>query len=147
MSPPRLWGRDPVRMARPFHKITHIKTACIEGEKTPAAINKWVNRQIRYRKDKRDFWDDPKVTLARGSGDCEDIALVKIAMLQSIGVPAWLLVVYDKLARMHHAVALTQADILDLHVPRLLPIEIVPDYRPILALTPRETWLYGKVAA
>ena len=147
MSPPRLWGRDPVRMARPFHKITHIETTSIGGEKTPAAINKWVNRQIRYRKDKRDFWDDPKVTLARGSGDCEDIALVKIAMLQSIGVPAWLLVVYDKLARMHHAVALTQTDILDLHVPRLLPIEIVPDYRPILALTPQETWLYGKVAA
>lgn len=119
----------------------------VGGVNSAAAINRFVNSNIRYVRDVADKWQSPSVTMEGGAGDCEDIALLKMAMLDDLGVKAWLLLVYDKIARKHHAVALTRNLIFDLHTPKPLPIEIVPDYRPILALTPSETWLYGKVAA
>ena len=148
-TPPRLWGRAPIKLSRPYPKMNALnhREIAVTGLHSIAAINGFVNDAVRYVRDPADVWQSPCTTMETRKGDCEDIALLKIALLRGIGIIAWLLLVFDKLARMHHAVALTQNVILDLHTPKPLPIEIVPDYRPILALTPRETWLYGKVAA
>jgi len=125
--------------------LPELKIA-IGGVNSAAAINRFVNDRIHYTRDRADAWQSPSVTLECGRGDCEDMALLKMAMLADLGVKSWLLLVYDKIARLHHAVALTSNLVFDLHTPKPLPIEMVPDYRPILALTRTEAWLYGKAA-
>ncbi len=53
-------------------------------------INSQVNKKIRYEEDwkgygKKEFWARPSETLKRLSGDCEDIALLKIFSLWRAG--------------------------------------------------------------
>lgn len=48
-------------------------------------INFEVNSSIRYEPDQADHWQTPSETLARGAGDCEDIALVKFHRLVEVG--------------------------------------------------------------
>ena len=53
-------------------------------------INNQVNKNIKYVSDwdnygVNDYWAKPEETLKKGSGDCEDIALLKYAMLVKAG--------------------------------------------------------------
>ena len=55
------------------------------------AIREWVATNIRYRSDREnfglnDYWQFPLETLERGSGDCEDIAILLCSLLRSYGV-------------------------------------------------------------
>ena len=53
-------------------------------------------------------WTTPLVTFAHGAGDCEDYGIAKYAALRQIGIAEEdlrLVVVYDKQAQEHHAVA------------------------------------------
>jgi predicted transglutaminase-like cysteine proteinase len=57
------------------------------------AIREWVATNIRYKTDRdnfgsNDYWQFPMETLERGSGDCEDIAILTCSLLRSYGVPA-----------------------------------------------------------
>jgi predicted transglutaminase-like cysteine proteinase len=54
----------------------------------PALVQAGVVRRIRYRADapEDDHWATPLATLARGAGDCEDIAILKYALLRAGGV-------------------------------------------------------------
>ena len=47
---------------------------CIED------IQKWVNDNIEYKKDTIEEWASPQRTLYRGYGDCEDFAILIIAI-------------------------------------------------------------------
>lgn len=47
----------------------------------PAMVNRLVNAAIRYAPDTHDEWTSPQEVIKRGKGDCEDIALVKMALL------------------------------------------------------------------
>ncbi len=54
-------------------------------------VNSQVNKKVRYEEDwqgygKREFWARPSETLKRLSGDCEDLALLKIFSLWRVGV-------------------------------------------------------------
>lgn len=51
-------------------------------------INNQVNRQIRYVADKNDLWKPAAITLEDGFGDCEDYAVLKLALLEAAGIPA-----------------------------------------------------------
>lgn len=56
------------------------------------AMNKIINENVRYVDDyhhyhKSDYWADPETTLVEG-GDCEDIALVKAAVLYRFNWPS-----------------------------------------------------------
>lgn len=58
-----------------------------------AKLNHWANQAIRYRSDRKswkmaDFFQTPLETLVLRSGDCEDYAILKAALLQRLGVPA-----------------------------------------------------------
>lgn len=61
-------------------------------EKTIIDINNLVNSRIKYMSDMEnykvsDYWAKPEETLKKGSGDCEDIAILKYDMLERAGVP------------------------------------------------------------
>jgi predicted transglutaminase-like cysteine proteinase len=50
------------------------------------AINLHVNQIIKYKNDVDDEWTGPGETLARGYGDCEDYAILKLTALRNIGI-------------------------------------------------------------
>lgn len=58
-----------------------------------AAVNDHVNRTVAFADDavvwgQPDYWASPLETLARGAGDCEDLAIAKYFSLVAAGVPA-----------------------------------------------------------
>ena len=71
-----------------------------------------VNNLVAYRTDQEnhgrlDQWSTPNETLARSSGDCEDYAILKMAVLARLGVPVnamEIVVVKDTSRRLFHAV-------------------------------------------
>jgi predicted transglutaminase-like cysteine proteinase len=78
-----------------------------------AEINRAINLNIRPMDDLSLYgvaerWSTPLVTFTHGAGDCEDYAIAKYAALRQIGIPEEdlrLVVVYDRQAQEHHAVA------------------------------------------
>lgn len=57
-----------------------------------ARVNLFVNSSIAYTSDmdvhgKADYWQRPSETLHRRTGDCEDMALLKMALLEKAGFP------------------------------------------------------------
>lgn len=48
---------------------------------SPELVNKLVNHAIRYTRDGEDDWQSPSLTAHRMKGDCEDIAILKAALL------------------------------------------------------------------
>ncbi len=71
-----------------------------------------VNKLVAYRTDEQnhgrlDYWSTPNETLSRSSGDCEDYAILKMALLSRLGVPMnamEIVVVKDTSRRLFHAV-------------------------------------------
>lgn len=55
--------------------------------KLPGLVNREVNLQLHPRSEVIDEWASPVTTLDRGWGDCEDYALLKMAVLRASGVP------------------------------------------------------------
>jgi predicted transglutaminase-like cysteine proteinase len=56
------------------------------------ALREWVATNISYKDDRanfgvNDYWQFPVETLERGSGDCEDFAILLCALLRAYGVP------------------------------------------------------------
>ena len=39
-------------------------------------IAEWIGKNVRYANEYVDSWDDPRVTVLRGYGDCDDIAIL-----------------------------------------------------------------------
>jgi predicted transglutaminase-like cysteine proteinase len=49
------------------------------------SVTQWVHRHVRYADDEGDTWSTPFETLAGGTGDCEDFAFTKFALLRAAG--------------------------------------------------------------
>ena len=120
-----------------------------------AAVNSWANTRIRYVEDRElygqpDYWADAKATLRRGAGDCEDIAIAKMALLAGMGVPRedmFLTVARDLARNADHALLVVRAEgrmwLLDNNTDRLLDAKAANDYRPILSYSAGGKWLHG----
>jgi predicted transglutaminase-like cysteine proteinase len=119
------------------------------------AINSAVNRAIAYTKDqdvwgKRDYWAKPQETIAKGKGDCEDYAILKMAALKEAGVPAssmTLVVLRDQRRNLFHAVLAVMTDrgqyILDnlrMDVPRDTALG---DYQALYSMSESRTFIHG----
>ena len=52
-----------------------------------------VNRKFTYVTEKKDNWQKPLETLARGLGDCEDLSAMLASLFTINNIPNWLLVV------------------------------------------------------
>ena len=119
------------------------------------AVNRYVNRQVRFVDDSRQFghedvWSPASETLRRGRGDCEDYAIAKFQMLRSAGLSEgdlYLVVLKDLVRRSDHAVLVVRAGtrmlVLDNGTDALLDSESVQDYRPILTFAAHGAWTHG----
>ncbi|HUQ13530.1 MAG TPA: transglutaminase-like cysteine peptidase [Novosphingobium sp.] len=127
----------------------------VSGEPLLASVNAWANHRIRYVEDrqlygKADYWAGARTTLRRGAGDCEDIAIAKMALLAAMGVPreAMFLTIARDLARnADHALLVVKLDgrhwLLDNATDRLLDGNAANEYRPILSYSADKKWLHG----
>lgn len=119
----------------------------LSGRARLGVINRAVNLAIASVSDMAqhgvdDVWSAPLETLASGKGDCEDYAILKIAILRAAGIGAddlRLLVVRDPASSEGHAVAAARLDgrwlILDNR--RFTLVDAAhSEYRPVHALRP-----------
>lgn len=137
--------------APPYAKWEAVKDKTlppIDGVFDPATAHRFVREKITYRPEGLDDWSEPALTLKRGYGDCEDFCLLERALLLAAGwkPPIYLLIAHDLLARLDHALLVTQGEILDCRTPRLIPVASFADYRPIFAFSspPNENLTFGR---
>lgn len=120
------------------------------------AVNRAVNAAIRYQTDavawgSEDYWASPQETIARGVGDCEDYALVKLAMLAALGVPEteMIVVVVKDLSRgIGHAILAVKAgegyDVLDNLTDMVRSDAEIATYVPLYSIGHAGAWIHGK---
>ena len=60
-----------------------------QGKDLLERVNIQVNRDIKYQSELQgqDYWQTPAETMKKGSGDCEDFALLKMYTLKQSGIP------------------------------------------------------------
>ena len=114
-----------------------------------------VHRNIRWISDateygKRDYWASPSEILARGRGDMEDRAILKMEALKNLGVsPSDLFVTVgtDRVAG-PVTVLIVRVDgqfmMLDDTGGAPLMVERRPDFEPMLTLGHGGSWLHGR---
>jgi predicted transglutaminase-like cysteine proteinase len=119
------------------------------------AVNSLVNGSVRYVRDidalgVEDQWASPLDTVRRGIGDCEDYALLKMAMLTGLGFEPGsmqLVVGFLEVRKLGHSVLKVtvrgQALILDNLSDGVHRDREIPDYRPLYSLGPDGAWLHG----
>ena len=120
-----------------------------------ARVNQWVNREIAYVNDdrnyrQRDFWATAEQTIARGSGDCEDFAILKMQLLRAAGVDAdrmKLVLLRDLAANSDHAFLLVQTAsgkvVLDNMTDRLYDGSQGNSVRPVLSFSGSQRWVHA----
>lgn len=114
-------------------------------------VNSRVNAEFRYLDDAgSDRWSSARETLARRAGDCEDLAILKLALLARAGVEMdrlFLVVVRDTTRKTDHAVAAVRWEnrlwVLDNRLDRIQPAERVMDYVPLQSFSGQWAWTYG----
>lgn len=118
-------------------------------------VNSMVNGLVRYRTDRAaygvvDHWATPTETLARGAGDCEDFAILKMTALMREGVPAKSLsvvVLHDSRHMAYHAVLAVATSegryILDNTIADVVRDETLPSYQPLYSLSTDRAWVHG----
>lgn len=118
-------------------------------------INLWVNRQIAYVEDdrnyrQRDFWATADETVGRGSGDCEDYAILKMHMLRAAGIDddrMKLVLLRDLAINADHAFLLVRSSagwvVLDNMTDRIYDGRQANAARPILSFSGNRRWVHG----
>ena len=114
-----------------------------------------VNRMVAYRTDadnygRVDQWSTPNETLGRASGDCEDYAIVKMALLARLGVPVnamEIVVLKDTSRRLFHAVLSVAVGnrslILDNVTDAVEADTAKPDYAPLFSLSGSANFVFS----
>ena len=117
-----------------------------DGRARLGETNRAVNLAIRPVADvvqdgADDVWSPPLATFARGTGDCEDYAIAKLAALRLAGVPSSdlrIVVVRDTRAGEEHAVAAARLDghwlMLDNRRMAMVEDENARTYQPLFVL-------------
>ena len=131
--------------AREF--IALAEAASVSDPRTRAeTVNRDINQAVRYVGDYQqhgvaDLWSSPLETLAAGTGDCEDYAIAKFALLRAAGVAEAdlkLLLVRDTAVRQDHAVLGVRIDgrwlVLDNRFSRLTETRDLPHFMPLFAI-------------
>lgn len=134
----------------------HDRAAEKSGAEQFAYVNARVNDIVRYATDRElygqsDHWATLEETLAHGAGDCEDIAIAKMWMLEALGVPLenmQIVALKDRRRNIGHAVlAVEKADgrtlILDNVHDAVLEDRQVRHYQPIFSVSAEGSWVHG----
>lgn len=152
MPYPVVFGWKPLPTKRTPSQWDRVKSEAIDsipGVTTPEEVNHWVNSNVTYTQDVVDHWQLPSETMERREGDCEDIAILKRALLKASGYQddqVFFVIVKDLITRQDHAVVVVDGLSLDSFSSVVLPLDEVRDYTPILALTGTSGWLFGRPA-
>lgn len=119
------------------------------------AVNAWTNARVRDVEDsvqygQADYWASAKTTLARGAGDCEDVAITKMQLLAAMGVSRsdmFLTITRDLIRNADHAVLVVKDDgkfwLLDNSTDTVLDAANSNSYRPIMSFSTSKSWLHG----
>jgi predicted transglutaminase-like cysteine proteinase len=148
---------DPVCVSATFKKLkrTLELTAALSERAAAEAINTAVNKAIGHSSDAElygssDYWAGFRNTVTRGRGDCEDIAIVKMWMLNAIGISLdriHLVIVRSGRLPAAHAVLSVQFDDTVLVLDNLSDSAWEdfgpPRYEPILSFSVLGEWLHG----
>lgn len=126
----------------------------IPPEEIVPTVNRWVNWNVRFADDSgADNWSAAADTLIRGTGDCEDFAIAKMALLLRMGIPKddmFLVIVREKRHLVDHAVLAVRRhgtmQILDNRTDKVLPAAQISDYNPTLSYSGAFAWIYGHQA-
>lgn len=126
--------------------------------KLVGAVNRSVNTLIRYRRDSdmhgvMDRWSTPSETISVGVGDCEDYAILKMAVLADAGIPMKsmsIVVLKDVRRNVFHAVLAVKTSagsfILDNLSADVRQDAALPDYQPLYSVSAGRGFIYGRVA-
>jgi len=118
-------------------------------------VNASINRAIAYKKDsavygKLDYWAKPSEILERRAGDCEDFAILKMAALLRVGIPAQsmsLVVLQDRKRGFFHAVLSVSTGsgvfILDSLSNVVSRDSDLPSYVPLYSFSTDRAWIHG----
>jgi predicted transglutaminase-like cysteine proteinase len=116
------------------------------------AINAFVNKTITYKTETVDVWSNPADTLARGYGDCDDFALLKMAYLFQAGFKkddvSLMIVTLPGRTDYHAVVAVQTGDgfvILDSLNNRVLP-DTMLKYIPVFQIVDGKGFISGKIS-
>jgi len=112
----------------------------------------YVNSVIAYGRDgPEDHWATPEHLLTTLRGDCEDFAMFKLSVLLNLGFDPeklWVCVVYDAIARQHHAFLLVFHDgtywILDNRTSNVIREQDLEAITPIMTLGTNDDFLHGR---
>ncbi len=114
------------------------------------AINSFVNDTVKYQTETVDTWTNPQDTLARGYGDCEDFALLKMNYLFQNGFKkedVSLMIVTLPGHKDYHAVVAVHTNdgfiILDSATNRVLP-DYKTHYIPVYQIVDGKGYISGK---
>lgn len=170
---PTIFGTQGVRIKqtpynakwqRSVQPVTHASAADIvmKARAMPSEVERiaYVQRavfeQIAYKEDRQlygmeDYWATPNETLQRLAGDCEDVAILKLALLQRLGIPPenmFLTVGYDLALRSGHAVLVVRSGsrfhVMDQTTAGLTQDTRLADFRPVVTLTAGYNWMHGE---
>lgn len=61
-----------------------------------------IKRKFTYVTEKKDNWQKPMETLARGLGDCEDLSVFLASLFSINNIPNWLLVIKNQQWEQYH---------------------------------------------
>ncbi|MBW0144025.1 transglutaminase-like cysteine peptidase [Sphingomicrobium clamense] len=126
--------------------------AGLDERRQIAFVQSIVGELIAYRRDdilwgRSDHWASAKETLARRAGDCEDIALLKLAALSSLGVPRdrLALIVGTDSVRGDHAIAAVRSggQWLMLDDDGIVRRDAPKRFKPIYTLVGQTAFLHG----
>ncbi len=135
----------------PWHELLEQANR-VTGGNPLDMVNRWVNWHVRYRDDRKgDAWSSAAETLQRGSGDCEDLAIVKMALLTQLGIrpeDMFLVLVRQKARGADHAVLAVRRNgamvVLDSNTDVLQPARALGGaYQPTLSYSGSFAWIYG----
>jgi predicted transglutaminase-like cysteine proteinase len=131
------------------------KVSALEGEERLQAVNEGINALIAYASDDEvygvgDYWATLEESMSRGRGDCEDIAIAKMWLLNAAGIDLSsmrLVVLKDTLRNLDHAVLSVVENghqyVLDNAAWKVGRADWMRGYRPIYALSSEQSWIYG----
>jgi predicted transglutaminase-like cysteine proteinase len=131
------------------------QVSVLEGEERLQAVNEGINALIVYASDDEiygvgDHWATLQESMSRGRGDCEDIAIAKMWLLNAAGMDLSsmrLVVLKDTLRNLDHAVLSVVENghqyVLDNTAWKVGRADWMRGYRPIYALSSDQSWIYG----
>ena len=137
-----------------WHELLE-QVSALQGEDRLQAVNEGMNVLLTYASDHEiygvsDHWATLDESMERGRGDCEDIAIAKMWLLNAAGIDLAnmrLVVVKDTLRNLDHAVLSVVENghqyVLDNTTMKVGLAHWMRGYRPIYALSASHSWIYG----